>query len=170
MFNVQLEQIFTDQKIKDSFLEISSKSKGLDEVSYNEFSTNLSKNIQDIKTSIITGSYTPEPLKKIEIPKPNTTEKRPLALSAIKDKLIQKVLYNSLRDYFETTFSDKSYAYRKDKSTLKAINRTSQFIQERNFWILKTDIDNFFETINHDKLLKILDKQISDKRIIKYIS
>lgn len=170
MFNVQLEQIFTDQKIKDSFLEISSKSKGLDEVSYNEFRTNLSKNIQDIKTSIIIGSYTPEPLKKIEIPKPNTTEKRPLALSAIKDKLIQKVLYNSLRDYFETTFSDKSYAYRKDKSTLKAINRTSQFIQERNFWILKTDIDNFFETINHDKLLKILDKQISDKRIIKLIS
>lgn len=54
MFNVQLEQIFTEQKIKDSFLEISSKSKGLDEVSYNEFSTNLSKNIQDIKTSIIT--------------------------------------------------------------------------------------------------------------------
>ena len=76
----------------------------------------------------------------------------------------------NLRDYFETTFSDKSYAYRRDKSTLRAINRTSQFIQEKKYWILKTDIDNFFETINHDTLLKILDKQISDKRIIKLIS
>ncbi len=170
MFTIPLEQIFTTTNLKDSFLEISSKSTGLDEVSYNEFKKDLSKNFDDIKTSIITGLYTPEPLKKIEIDKPNSDEKRPIALSSIKDKLIQRVLYNFLRDYFETTFSDKSYAYRRDKSTLKAINRTSQFIQEKKYWILKTDIDNFFETINHDKLLKILDKQISDKRIIKLIS
>ncbi len=170
MFTIPLEQIFTQSKIKDSFLEISSKSTGLDEVSYNEFKNDFSKNLDDTISSILAGSYSPEPLKKIEIDKANSHEKRPIALSSIKDKLIQKVLYTSLRDYFETTFSDKSYAYRQGKSTLKAINRTTQFIQEKNFWVLKTDIDNFFETINHDKLLKILDKQISDKRIIKLIS
>lgn len=170
MFTIPIEQIFSAQNLKDAFLEISSKSTGLDEVSYNEFKKELSKNIEDIKTSILTGSYIPEPLKKIEIDKANSDEKRPIALSSIKDKLIQKVLYINMRDYFETTFSDKSYAYRRDKSTLKAINRTSQFIQEKKYWILKTDIDNFFETINHDKLLKIIDKQISDKRIIKLIS
>ena len=170
MFTIPLEQIFSTQNLKDSFLEISSKSTGLDEVSYNEFKNDLSKNLEDIKNSIITGLYIPEPLKKIEIDKPNSDEKRPIALSSIKDKLIQKVLYTSLKEYFEKTFSDKSYAYRRDKSTLKAINRTSQFIQEKKYWILKTDIDNFFETINHDKLLKILDKQLSDKRVIKLIS
>lgn len=170
MFTIPLEQIFSNQNLKDSFLEISSKSTGLDEVSYNEFKKELSKNIEDIKTSIITGVYIPEPLKKIEIDKPNSDEKRPIALSSIKDKLIQRVLYSNLKEYFETTFSDKSYAYRRDKSTLKAINRTSQFIQEKKYWVLKTDIDNFFETINHDKLLKILDKQLSDKRVIKLIS
>lgn len=170
MFTIPLEQIFTEQKIKDSFLEVSSKSTGLDEVSYNEFKKDFSKNLDDTISSIITGTFSPEPLKKIEISKENSEEKRPIALSSIKDKLIQKVLYTSLRDYFETTFSDKSYAYRQNKSTLKAINRTSLFIQEKNFWVLKADIDNFFETINHDKLLKILDKQISDKRIIKLIS
>lgn len=170
MFTSTLDQIFTTQNLKNSFLEISSKSYGIDEISYNEFKKELSKNINEIIISIIEGKYSPEPLKKIEIPKPNSTEKRPIALSSIKDKLIQKVLYNALKDYFETIFSDKSYAYRKDKSTLKAINRTSQFIQEKYHFILKTDIDNFFETINHDKLLKILDKQISDKRVIKLIS
>jgi group II intron reverse transcriptase/maturase/CRISPR-associated endonuclease Cas1 len=170
MFTIPLEQIFTTSNLKDSFLEISSKSTGLDEVSYNEFKKDFSKNLDETISSIVTGSFSPEPLKKIEIEKPNSDEKRPIALSSIKDKLIQRVLYSHLRDYFETTFSDKSYAYRRDKSTLKAINRTSQFIQEKNFWVLKTDIDNFFEAINHDKLLKILDKQISDKRIIKLIS
>ena len=170
MFLSTLEHIFTKQNLKDSFLEISSKSTGIDEISYNEFKSNLSNNIEEIILSIQKGSYIPEPLKKIEINKENSNEKRPIALSSIKDKLIQKVLYIALRDYFEKTFSDKSYAYRKDKSTLKAINRTSQFINEKYHWILKTDIDNFFETINHDKLLKILDRQISDKRVIKLIS
>ena len=112
MFTPQLDQIFNIQTLKDSFLEISSKSTGLDEVSYNEFKKDLSKNFEDTKTSILKGTYTPEPLKKIEIDKPNSDEKRPIALSSIKDKLIQKVLYVALRDYFETTFSDKSYAYR----------------------------------------------------------
>src|SRR5574344_1185333 len=170
MFSIKLEEIFNKQSLKDSFLEISSNSSGLDEISYSEFKKDLSKNIEAIKLSIIKGTYIPEPLKKIEINKKNSNEKRQIALSSIKDKLIQKVLYIALREYFETTFSDKSYAYRKDKSTLKAINRTSQFINEKYHWILKTDIDNFFETINHDKLLKILDRQISDKRVIKLIS
>ena len=133
MFTIQLEQIFTHEKLKEAFLEISSKSTGLDEVSYKAFQSDFAHNIQVIITSIITGTYSPEPLKKIEIDKPNSNEKRPIALSSIKDKLIQKVLNGALRDYFETTFSDKSYAYRPDKSTLKAINRTTQFIQEKNF-------------------------------------
>ena len=170
MFTIPLEQIFTTQKLKDSFLEISSKSSGLDEISYDEFRRDFNKNLDEIISSIHSGTYSPEPLKKIEIDKVNSDEKRPIALSSIKDKLVQKVLYVALRDYFEITFSDKSYAYRPNKSTLKAINRTSQFLQEKKVWILKTDIDNFFETINHDKLLLILDKQISDKRIIKLIS
>ena len=170
MFTTSLDQIFTTQNLKNSFLEITSKSYGLDDISYFEFKKELSKNIEDIILDIKKGTFTPEPLKKIEINKENSNEKRPLALSSIKDKLIQKTLYTSLRDYFETIFSDKSYAYRKDKSTIKAINRTTSYINQRYFWVLKTDIKNFFETINHDKLLKILDRQISDKRVIKLIS
>ena len=69
MFTIPIDQIFTSQKLKDSFLEISSKSTGLDEVSYNEFKKELSKNIGEIQNSLIIGSYSPEPLKKIEIDK-----------------------------------------------------------------------------------------------------
>ena len=67
MFLSTLEHIFTKQNLKDSFLEISSKSTGIDEISYNEFKTNLSNNIKEIILAIQKGSYIPEPLKKIEI-------------------------------------------------------------------------------------------------------
>ena len=170
MFTTQLEHIFTEQNFKDAFLEISSKSYGLDDVSYKEFKSAFSKNVLQIIDEITTGIFTPEPLKKIEIDKPNSAEKRPIALSAIKDKLIQRVLYKSINDYFDNEFSDKSYAYRAGKSTLKAINRVTQFLNEKYHVVVKTDIDNFFESIDHDILLQILDFQIADKRIIRLIS
>ena len=81
MFLSTLEHIFTKQNLKDSFLEISSNSSGLDEISYSEFKKDLSKNIEAIKLSIIKGTYIPEPLKKIEINKENSNEKRQIAIS-----------------------------------------------------------------------------------------
>src|SRR3989338_2994 len=130
MYTPSLEHIFTHENFKTAFSEISSKSSGLDDISYAEFKGDFSKNIDELTDSIIKGAFTPEPLKKIEIDKPQSDEKRPIALSAIKDKLVQRVLYKALNGYFDETFSDKSYAYRPDKSTLRAINRVTQFLNE----------------------------------------
>jgi group II intron reverse transcriptase/maturase/CRISPR-associated endonuclease Cas1 len=170
MFTTQLDHIITKQNLQTAFSEISSKSSGLDEISSAEFKNDMAKNIDELILHISSGTYTPEPLKKIEIDKPNSDEKRPIALSAIKDKLLQRVLYKGLNEHFDKNFSDKSYAYRPDKSTLKAINRVTQFLNEKYRFIIKTDIDNFFESIDHDTLLKILGYQIADKRIIRLIS
>ncbi|MFA5454876.1 MAG: CRISPR-associated endonuclease Cas1 [Sulfurimonas sp.] len=170
MYTVALEHIFTKENFKNAFSEISSTSNGLDDISYAEFKSDFSKNIDGLIDFILKGTFTPEPLKKIEIDKDGSDEKRPIALSAIKDKLIQKVLYKELNPYFDKEFSDKSYAYRPDKSTLKAINRVTQFLNEKNLIVVKTDIDNFFESIDHDVLLETLSNHISDKRIIRLIS
>lgn len=170
MFTQQLEHIFTKPNLKESFGEISSNSSGLDEVSYDEFKKEFSKNIDELILHVTSGTFAPEPLKKIEIDKPNSNEKRPIALSAIKDKLIQRVLYKALFEHFDKKFSDKSYAYRPNKSTLKAINRVTHFLNEKYRFVVKTDVDNFFETIDHDILLEILDFHIADKRIIRLIS
>lgn len=95
MLTTQLEHIFTKENFKNAFSEISSKSNGLDDISYAEFKSNFSKNIDGLIDFILKGTFTPEPLKKIEIDKEGSDEKRPLALSAIKDKLTQRVLYKT---------------------------------------------------------------------------
>lgn len=169
MFTSKLEHIFTKENLKEAFYDVSQTSKGIDEISYKSFKQNSSSNIKNLIDELLCGKYSPEPLKKIEIKK-NENETRPIALSSIKDKIIQRCLYHSLNLYFDKIFSDKSYAYRKDKSVGKAVNRTTQFIQKKYHFVLKTDIDNFFEQICHEKLLKLLEKQISDKRIIKLIA
>ena len=169
-FTLPVEHIFSQKKLIEAFVEINAKAVGIDEVHFLDFHSNLSKNISDLHSSIIKGVYTPEPIKKIEIDKPNSNEKRPIGLSSIKDKVVQRTLYKALNPYFDSVLSDKSYAYRPNKSVLKAINRTTQFLNEGYIHIYKTDIDNFFETIDHDILLELLSYYITDKRIIHLIA
>jgi len=170
MFTAPLKYITLPSSLREAYDEISKHSSGLDEVGYREFEQELSANIETLSSRVSTGLYSPEPLKKIEIDKPNSNEKRPIALSAIKDKIIQRALYNALNPYFDKLFSDKSYAYRADKSALKAINRTTDFLNRKHLHILKSDVKNFFETINHNMLLEILNEYISDKSIVRLIS
>lgn len=170
MFTKPLAYITLPSALKEAYEEISKNSSGLDGVGFREFEKDLTKNLQDLASKLTKGLYSPEPLKKIEIYKPDSDEKRPIALSAIKDKIVQRVIYKDLNPYFDKIFSDKSYAYRPDKSTLKAINRVSEFINQKHLHIVKTDIDDFFESIDHDTLLKLLDKHISDKSLIRLIS
>jgi len=170
MFTKPLEYIITKENLLNAYQQISKRSKGLDEVSFQEFDKQLYKNIEKLKNSIYDNSYIPEPLKKIEIDKSHSDEKRAIGISSIKDKIVQKVLYDNINSYFDKTFSDKSYAYRADKSTMKAINRVTQFLNEKNFHIIKTDIRNFFEEINHSILLKIVEKEIADKKIVTLIA
>lgn len=170
MFTKPLSYIITKTTLQEAYEEISKNSSGLDDVTYKEFKKELSQNLDTIVASVQKSTFSPEPLKKIEIDKPNSDEKRPIALSAIKDKIVQRVLYTNLSPYFDKTFSENSYAYRPNKSTLNAIEQVTQHINQKNLHIVKTDIKSFFETIDHDILLKMLDEQIKDKSIIRLIS
>nr|WP_314372792.1 reverse transcriptase domain-containing protein [uncultured Campylobacter sp.] len=170
MFMKTLEQIFTKNALSFAFDEISASSSGLDDISYADFKKNFDENTNHIIRSLTNGTYAPEPLRKINIPKENRSGVRPIGISSIKDKLVQRVLYSELSPYFDETFLSNSYAYRPHKSTYKAINRASNFINEGDCWILKADVKDFFESIDHSKLLQILQKHIKDAKIISPIS
>ncbi|MEN4045382.1 CRISPR-associated endonuclease Cas1 [Sulfurimonas sp. NWX367] len=170
MFTKPLEYIFLPSALKSAYEEINKNASGIDEIHFKEFEKEFDEKINKLSNKLLKGEFSPEPLKQIEIEKTDSDEKRPIALSAIKDKIVQKVLYNNLNPYFENKFNDKSYAYRPDKSTMKALNRVTDYINKKYFHILKSDIDNFFETIDHDILLNLLETEIADKKILKLIS
>jgi len=170
MFSITLEEVFTQKSLKAAYAKISKKTTGLDNVSVSFFEEALNENIEDILEDILANAFTPEPLSRIYIPKESGDELRPLGLGTIKDKLIQKQLSLSLSTYFESIFSDKSYGYRVNKGTLGAIRRTKDFLQMGKVWVYRLDIENFFDTIPHDKLLQLLESYIEDKRIIELIA
>jgi len=132
------------------------------------------KDYEQIRASIVDGTfvkeisrgYVPDPLSAFEVPKSNG-EMRQLAMATTSSKIIQRVIADALSA--EVKLSDKSYAFRKGKGTLRAVNRTKDFLK-RYSYIAKADIDDFFDTINQEKLMKILEKIIVDKRIVVLIS
>ena len=170
MFTKPLNYIITNKSLIEAYEKISKNSIGLDGVDFGEFEKDFNVNITSLQKMVIDGHYSPEPKKNIEIGKQGSNKKRPIGLSAIKDKILQRVLYDNLNSYFDKRFLPTSYAYRPNKSTLKAINKTTQYLNEKNFIVIKTDIENFFETINHDILLDILSKNIKDRAVIRLIS
>ena len=150
MFIKGLEEIFTPENLLKN-----SKNKNI--------------NFKKLSSDIIEGKYIPKPFKRVEIPK-NNGEFRPIAIENEIDKIVSKTLYLALNEFFNPLFSDKSYGYRPNKGTIKAIKRVKDFIKRKYIHIFKSDINDFFETISHERLLNLLDIYIEDKRIIRLIS
>ncbi|MDY0403682.1 CRISPR-associated endonuclease Cas1 [Sulfurovum sp.] len=169
MLTLTAEEIFTPKALKKAFGEVSSKAVGLDGVSLELFKEDLHENIEELQGEILAMRYTPEPLKQIAIEKEDRSE-RPIGLSAIRDKIVQKVLANALAQYYEKHFNDKNYGFRENKDTLKAVGRCRSILQNGRIWVLRTDIDNFFETIDHNRLMAILASRIEDERIVKLVA
>jgi len=112
--------------------------------------------------------YIPDPMRSMQIPKSNG-EMRQIAMASTASKLIQRVLAEALSQAVK--LSDKSYAFRKGKGTHRAINRTKDFLYLKGYThVAKADIDDFFDTIDQEKLIAVLEKAIVDKRIVVLIS
>jgi len=169
MFTQTTEQIFTLKALKKAFGDINSKAKGLDGVSLEVFKEDLLENLEELQSELFRGRYVPEPLKHITLEKDDKTQ-RPIGMSAVRDKIVQKTLALALSDYYEPHFNDKNYGFRRNKDTLQAIGRAKNLLQKGKIWVLRTDIDNFFEHIDHVRLMHILSSRIAAENVLALIA
>jgi group II intron reverse transcriptase/maturase/CRISPR-associated endonuclease Cas1 len=167
VFTPTLEQIFTPEHLRDAAFAIRSRSVGLDRETLEAYRNDPEKIVR-LAEELHTGRYAPVPLRRVDLPK-DATETRPIALGAVRDKIAQKCLAAALMPHFDRTFSDKSYGYRPDKGTLRAVNRVRDYLRKGYTHVYKTDIDDFFETIPHEKLLELLRTRIADRRIVDLV-
>ena len=166
MFDLSLEDIFTSNAFEYALKRLKHTALGLDGLSIDDICTDFF--YAELKDEIFNLSYSPEPLKRAFIPKENKDELRKLAIPSLKDKFTQNILIGELSSYFDKGFSNRSYAYRTGKSYANAIYRARDFFKTYDF-ALKTDVKDFFETIDHEKLLEILRANIRDARIVRLI-
>ena len=166
MFDLSLEDIFTAGAFEYALKRLKRTALGLDGLGADDICTD--EFYAELKSEIFSLSYSPQPLKRAFIPKEAKDELRKLAAPSLKDKFAQNILIRELSGYFDKGFSNRSYAYRNGKSYANAIFRARDFFKIFSFAV-KTDIKDFFENIDHEKLLEILRANIRDARIIRLI-
>ncbi len=166
MFDLNLEDIFTAGAFEYALKRLKPTALGLDGLNAEDICSG--EFYAKLKSEIFSLSYSPQSLKRAFIPKEAKNELRKLAVPSLKDKFAQNILTRELSGYFDKSFSNRSYAYRSGKSYANAIYRARDFFKIYDFAV-KTDIKDFFENIDHEKLLEILRANICDARIIRLI-
>jgi group II intron reverse transcriptase/maturase len=143
-------------------------SHGVDGVAVDELLPYLKQNGDRIKRDLLEGKYRPQPVRRVEIPKPDGGVRK-LGVPTVVDRLIQQAIAQVLTPVFEKEFSDYSYGFRPGKSSHDAIRQAQVYINEGHTTVVDIDLENFFDRVNHDKLMYLLAKRILDKRLLRLI-
>jgi len=127
--------------------------------------------ITNLRNEMKTGSYKPTPVRRTWIPKPGKSEKRPLGIPTLKDRVVQELMRMLMEPIWESDFLDCSNGFRPGHRTMDCVYVCYSRIQRRNkfYWVIEGDIRKCFDRINHKKLVELVQKRIADRRIIKMI-
>lgn len=168
---VKLESLFNNNLIEHLLKHYDKKKSvcGQDGVYPNELRHFWEENGEAIKKLILSERYTPVPAEKVFIPKPGSKKKRELLVPCAVDAMIMKGIDIILRPYYERVFSYSSFGFRRGRGCLHALQYVIEILNAGYDYIVSIDLASYFDTINHNKLYEILDRDIKDKRLIRLI-
>ncbi|MFA6433910.1 MAG: group II intron reverse transcriptase/maturase [Elusimicrobiales bacterium] len=143
-------------------------SPGIDGRSIEELTDYMVVNWSRIRQELLAGSYQPQPVKRVEIPK-SSGGVRQLGIPTVVDRMIQQMVLNVLQPQFDLTFSEHSYGFRPGRSAHQAVKAARRHIQDGRRWVVDVDLEKFFDRVNHDILMSRLAERIKDKQMLGLI-
>lgn len=143
-------------------------SHGIDGMSVKSLRRHLYENWEPLCNSLRKGTYQPNPVRRVEIPKPNGGVSL-LGIPTVIDRFIQQAIAQVLTPLFDPTFSEQSYGFRPKRRGHDAVRKAREYISEGYRWVIDMDLEKFFDKVNHDKLMGILANRIQDRLVLKLI-
>jgi len=143
-------------------------SPGVDGMTIGELPDYLREHWPAIRERLLEGTFSPQPVKRVEIPKPGGGVRK-LGVPSVLDRLVQQAVLQVLQSKWDSTFSEHSYGFRPGRSAHQAVAQAQQFIAEGYEWVVDIDLEKFFDRVNHDLLMDRVAKRVSDKRLLKLI-
>jgi RNA-directed DNA polymerase len=141
---------------------------GVDAVSLIEFPGWAREHWPDIKHRLMDGDYQPQAVRRVWIPKANG-DQRPLGIPTIADRIIQQAIAQQLAPHFEREFSEQSYGFRPGRNAHQAVRQVRDYIRAGYRSVVDIDLAAFFDSVNHDVLMRLIGQRMRDKRVLRLI-
>ena len=144
-------------------------SAGIDGMTVGQLSGYLKEHWLTIREQLLNGTYKPQPVRRVEIEKPDGGGMRKLGIPTTLDRFIQQAVMQVLQRRWNPTFSDHSYGFRPGRSAHQAVTQAQLYLADGYGWVIDLDLEKFFDRVNHDKLMGQVAKRVEDKRLLKLI-
>lgn len=165
-----IEWILQDKNIDEAIKSVKRNkgAAGIDRMKVEELDAYFAQHREEIKAQIRAGKYKPSPVRRVYIPKSNG-KKRPLGIPTVVDRVVQQATAQILSLGYDKYFSDNSFGFRPNRGCHMAIERALEYLNEGYEWVIDLDIEKYFDTVNHDKLISILRERINDAKTLRLI-
>jgi RNA-directed DNA polymerase len=166
-----MEEVCERENCKQALARVKANkgSPGVDGMTVHELPEFLKQHWPAIREQLLSGTYKPQPVRRVEIPKPDGGGVRKLGIPSVLDRFIQQAVMQVLQRKWDRTFSDHSYGFRPGRSAHQAVAAAQQYIAAGYRWVVDLDVEKFFDRVNHDKLIAKIAERVSDKRLLKLV-
>jgi RNA-directed DNA polymerase len=165
-----MEEVIERENLKQALRRVKANrgSPGVDGMTVEELTGHLKEHWPSIREHLLSGTYKPQPVKRVEIAKPGGGIRK-LGIPTVLDRFIQQAVMQVLQRRWDPTFSEHSYGFRPKRSAHQAVAQAQQYLAAGYRWVVDIDVEKFFDRVNHDKLMGGVAKRITDKRVLKLI-
>jgi len=169
--NRLMEEVCERENLMEALRRVKTNkgSAGVDGMTVGALTDYLKQHWPTIREQLLSGTYKPMPVRRVEIPKPDGGGVRKLGIPSVLDRFIQQAVMQVLQRQWDRTFSDHSYGFRPERSAHQAVAQAQQYIAAGYRWVVDFDLEKFFDRVNHDKLMGQIAKRAEDKRLLKLI-
>ncbi len=166
-----MEEICQAENLRKALRKVQSNrgGPGMDGMTVQELPAYLLEHWPAIKEALLGGTYRPQPVKRVEIPKPGGGGVRRLGIPTCLDRFVQQAMLQVLQRQWDPTFSEHSYGFRPGRSAQQTVARAQQYVADGYVWVVDFDLDKFFDRVNHDKLMGRVAQRVRDKRVLRVL-
>src|SRR5712692_1339071 len=167
-----IDKVYKPRNLRAAFARVKANqgAAGVDHQTVEMFEADLDTNLSKVSQQLADGSYRPQAVRRKWIAKPGSSEKRPLGILTVRDRVVQTALRHVMEPIFERDFAEHSYGFRPQRGCKDALRRVDHLLKAGYTWVVDADLQNYFDTIPQQKLLERVAEKVADSRVLELVT